>query len=348
MKFKQFLLIGIMILSLLPAVSFGQDEGDAPYFAIDLQNPIAEHGKAFEWDGQFTNPGAVVYHDGLFHMFRPGFFRWGEDTGVGYLTSEDGGNWTEYSEDPIFTQDEVPFGIVAMPTSALVDDDGTWLMYFFLVPMNDEQPSGVVRATADQPQGPWIMGDEIVLELGSEGEWDSALIPAPEVLKIDGQYVMYFGGQRDTSGDTNIGMATSEDGIVWTKYDDPDTINHPFAESDSIILPLEDEDTWEYAGSVQAPRVVETPNGFVMLYSSFNGSISGGFRGYGLATSSDGITWERISDEPVFSTHQSEGRDTWFPELAYHGGNFFMYVSINDTVRGTNIYGGPLVGSLFE
>jgi hypothetical protein len=34
-----------------------------------------------------------------------------------------------------------------------------------------------------------------------------------------------------------IGYATSTDGIMWTKYDNPATTNPPYAESDPVLVP---------------------------------------------------------------------------------------------------------------
>ncbi|RLJ04014.1 MAG: hypothetical protein DRP18_05280, partial [Candidatus Aenigmatarchaeota archaeon] len=62
-----------------------------------------------------------------------------------------------------------------------------------------------------------------VLE-GTPGEWDAAGVWDPVVLyntEGDGKYIMWYGGQDKPSNDAsriyNIGWATSDDGVNWTK-----------------------------------------------------------------------------------------------------------------------------------
>ena len=49
---------------------------------------------------------------------------------------------------------------------------------------------------------------------------------------------MYYSGGQDIllANDWFIGMATSKDGIKWKKYNDPGTSQHPFTESDPVMM----------------------------------------------------------------------------------------------------------------
>ena len=44
-----------------------------PFFTVYGDQPIVPNGEPGTWDDRFTDPGAVIYHDGIFHMFRNGF-----------------------------------------------------------------------------------------------------------------------------------------------------------------------------------------------------------------------------------------------------------------------------------
>src|SRR5262245_3436890 len=44
-----------------------------PFFTVYGDKPIVSKGQPGTWDDRFTDPGAVIYHDGMFHMFRNGF-----------------------------------------------------------------------------------------------------------------------------------------------------------------------------------------------------------------------------------------------------------------------------------
>ena len=317
-------------------------------FNIDGTSPLITPGRLGDINTRFTNAGAVLFHEGEFHMFRPAFSTWATRANVDYMTSPDGLNWTSFQPEPIFSHDQVPFDAMAMPTSVIVDSDGTWKMYFFLVPRTGNLPAGIVAAAAPNPEGPWIMEERLLVDLGSSGEWDSLSLAAPRVLIINNEYVMYYGGQHDTSGDTLIGMAKSQDGLNWTKYNDPSTINAPFAESDPIFVPDPESAPWENSRIVQDPRIVSTPDGYVMLYSSYNGFRPNTNHAYGLAVSDDGIHWERTIDYPVFTGRDVGNQITWFQELTYANGTFYMYVSIVGAGGGTRIHGGTYSGRIIR
>ena len=63
---------------------------------------------------------------------------------------------------------------------------------------------------------------EPVLWLGAPDTWESMAVYAPYVLKQGGRYLMYYVGNDRTGGWmwSHIGLATSTDGIHWTKYGD--------------------------------------------------------------------------------------------------------------------------------
>ncbi len=81
-----------------------------------------------------------------------------------------------------------------------------------------------------------------VLEVGSPGSWDEYAVSIPFVHRIDSTYYMWYFGWKNNpfyfEGE-NIkgGLAFSNDGIHWTKYDDPATISAPYAESDPVLMP---------------------------------------------------------------------------------------------------------------
>jgi|GEM_PF-5909624 len=125
----------LIVILILSGISYAQDE--TPAFEIQ-NNPIVLHGTGTDWDSRNTAPGAVIYHDGQFHMFRTGIRGWLQPAGIGYLISDDGITWEEVQEDPVFTQEQLPFEVgTAFVTAALVEDDGTWVFYFTLFHADD-------------------------------------------------------------------------------------------------------------------------------------------------------------------------------------------------------------------
>ncbi|MEM2465372.1 MAG: hypothetical protein QXL85_07175, partial [Candidatus Bathyarchaeia archaeon] len=67
------------------------------------------------------------------------------------------------------------------------------------------------------------------------GEWDGKSTAAPIVWKENGKYYMLYQGWRDGQGPRLFGLAESEDGLNWTKY-----------EGNPVMKPT--EGTWDEGG----------------------------------------------------------------------------------------------------
>jgi hypothetical protein len=293
-----------------------------PEFVFE-SGAIVTHGLRAEWDGVFVNPGGVIFHDGQFHMFRNGFHNWPGDIRVGYMTSPDGVNWTEPQNDPVFLTTQVPYANPGADVSSVIPmDDGTWVAYFHTVNFG-LQDLDIGRATAPSPLGPWTPDPEPVLSPGGPGEWDSRSLSWPSVNRADdGGFVMFYGGRNQLGNQSRIGMATSPDGITWTKYNDASTSDE-FSESDPVYA---GEPGWDSAG-VDRPEVQHTPDGWVMMYQGSNQ-----LNNRGLAFSQDGISWTQHSDNPIL-TGQGDfptPGTTWDTALVFNEGKYYYYMEIGN------------------
>lgn len=320
MKLRVGLFLWSVSLFLIPFAQ-AQEESD-PLFTLQSDDPVVAHSSDFnDWDGRYTDPGAVFYYDGLFRMFRNGFRGWPASVQIGYLTSPDGITWTEMSAEPVLTTAEVPYaGVAALASSALVQADGTWVIYFYNWNKATRAPADgtIGRATASDPLGPWTVDPEPVLSPGSEGSWDSQHVDAPQVIQTADGYIMFYGGWDATMN--RIGMATSADGISWTKYDDPTTTAAPFAESDPVMT--SDQAGFRY----HQPRVEKTDAGYVMIFR-IAALAGGGNMSLGIATSPDGIQWTVITDEPFWGRNTiPRSNGFWFTATAYHDEMLYLYI----------------------
>ncbi len=273
------------------------------------------------WDSQYTDPGAVFYHDGQFHMFRNGFNGWPAPVQIGYATSPDGVTWTDMSPDPVLRTDDVEFaGVAALASSALVQDDGTWVLYFYTWDSfsSNNAPGTIGRATASNPLEAWTVDPEPVLLPGGEGAWDSKMVNTPRVVRDGDEYVMYYAG-FDEGGLASgaIGMATSPDGITWTKYDDPATTEAEFAESDPVLQ------SDSPSALIHQPNVVPTDDGWLMLFRRMERPEQTLIT----ATSEDGIHWDANYDEPVWTIEDvPSSRGFYFTALASNEEGIYLYV----------------------
>ena len=262
--------------------------------------------RTFDWAANFIVPGPIVEHEGILHMFyvghaleRPNLTR-GQ---VGVATSADGRDWAFTNDQPLFDGTEVEWSEAGVyPTSAMILDDGTWSIWFSVVPRAFSSRAVVIgRATAPGPDGPWTIDPEPTLTGGGEGTWNAKGVTHPSVVRVGDEYRMYFDGHIDdieTERDRAIGMAVSADAVTWTLHDDPDT-GGIYAASDPVLFPAPAEE-WD-GGRVMAPSVVAVDEGYVMVYlSSKRRTDRPGFlQDIGYATSSDGLTWERGTTNPM-------------------------------------------------
>lgn len=323
-------------------VSLDTAEAQASLFKAYGEGPVVAHGPISAWDGTFTDPGAVLYHDGIFHMFRNGFRAWPASVQIGYVRSKDGYSWEKQGDQPVFTSAEVPYaGVAALASSALVLDDGTWVLYFYTWESNNFPSSGGIgRASAPSPTGPWTADPALVLRPGSAGEWDESQVLSADVQRTADGYVMYYSG-INSKGMQMIGMATSSDGISWVKYNDPASAA-PFAESDPVFGPGQ-SGAWD-AGFVHQPRVAHSADGWVMLYRGVP-ALRSNKMALGAATSSDGIHWQRLPAPVLTRKAVPNAEAFWYTSMLYHEGSYFLFWEV-DMRHQTNIYLATYQGKL--
>jgi predicted GH43/DUF377 family glycosyl hydrolase len=232
-------------------------------------------------------------------------------------------------------------------TSALVEPDGTWVLYFYTLGGGGfNGPGEIGRATAPAPTGPWIIDPDPVLNPGPDGAWDEVQVTGPNVLRLADGYRMYYDALG--SGSTSmIGMATSTDGIHWEKYNDPATDDPAFAESDPVLRVS--SEGWD-SKRVIDPNVIQTADGFEMIYlaTSGSGKFAPGEFAFGAATSPDGIEWTKGDQNPVLSNRDHpRWSQAYLASLLYVEGTYFLYFDLASAgTGGTNVYlatyDGPL------
>ena len=233
---------------------------------------------------------------------------------IGYATSSDGLVWEKYPGNPVLEADDTGFDSTAIvQTLAMVEGD-TWVLYYLgQSSYGNMVGSGIGRATAPSPSGPWTREEEPVLTPGSKGEWDQPGIAANSIIATDEGYVMYYagGGLLSLRG-IGIGMATSPDGIHWTKYDDPSTTESPYAESDPVLQ--SSPEGWDSV-SLTAGCVRQTADGWEMFYPGkgpLEGSKVAVLR-LGYASSDDGIHWTKYEGNPILTAEDDPAE----PAYAY-------------------------------
>jgi predicted GH43/DUF377 family glycosyl hydrolase len=295
------LILGLLILSLSGCK---HDNSPAPLkFKGYENNPILVPGEPGSWDDLYVLNGCVLEDNDTIYLFYTAYNQIGTRA-VGLATSIDGYNFTKFKGNPILTGDKSGYCAFGVTQPHVLKEDSLWVLYFNgreLAGYNSGPYFG--RATAKSLKGPWIKGKNPILTSGRRVEWDCDFIDLVPVLKLDdGSYVIYYGGGDDLPSFTNfyIGMATSTDGLNWKKYNDPTTTQHPFAESDPVMV-TGNPGEWD-ADVLLEGMAIPIHSGFEMYY--FGGvtkTVKCQVGSIGYATSSDGIHWEKYQKNPVYS-----------------------------------------------
>jgi len=310
------LLAGCTRVATTPAPSVPNSPGPTPE-PISLAPSGSVPAIAHEaLDAGFVLGAAAIRVEDVTHLWAVAFStEEGVPPELRHLTSADGETWVA-DEQPV-QLDATMLGvneIGPVPSSVLVDDDGTWLLYGGARLAGSDEPI-IWRATAPGPDGPWAMHPEPVLTPSADG-WDSAITDHPSVLRTDDGYLMAYGGASGARPNRNrIGVARSPDGIAWTR--------------ESATLPPEADDAEALgpaacgidARTMFEPELVHLRDGLRLAF----GAMVGDDMFIGAADSLDGRTWACAAEGPLL-----EPSDFGGPRTGLHS-----YVTVRDDPAGT-------------
>ncbi|MCH7886564.1 MAG: T9SS type A sorting domain-containing protein [Candidatus Marinimicrobia bacterium] len=191
-------------------------------------NPVLDIGASGSWDDERVSPGAVIFDGSSYKMWYWGYD--GANWRTGYATSTDGIDWTKHASNPVMDLgaagewDDFWAGI-----SAVIFNGSDYQGWY----IGGDGPSFNFRTGyATSPDGiTWTKHASNPVMDFSAGEWDNASAGVGAVIYNGSIYEMWYEGER--AGVTQIGYATSTDGLVWTKSDsNPVLLVGPFADWD--------------------------------------------------------------------------------------------------------------------
>ncbi len=327
-------IFGAFILISMISGSCRNNISDGPLtFKSYEENPVLSPGEPGSWDELFLWNPQIIYVDGLFYLYYLG----GNISGrmaIGLATSTDGYNFIKYGGNPILSPDDKGFDAYTVGPGIVVKQDSIWLMYYNAQEMIAFAPGPYAgMASSNSPAGPWKKRETPVIASGTKGEWDAGfIIPSSVLLLEDGSFIMFYSGGEEVALFDNffVGLATSADGITWEKYNDEQTTQRPFSDSDPVLMPGKPGE-WDDA-FVWMANVTKSPEGYRMYYSGAGLNLRQDIKYIGYATSKDGIHWEKYRENPVY-----QFADEWFiqknggngylenPSILYHDTLCFMY-----------------------
>lgn len=230
------------------------------------------------------------------------------DYSFSHATSFDGANWYYYSKNPVITPSVSGFDIILEHT-AVLKDAGGYKMYYSGEPQGWSNRIGL--ATSSNGIQWQKYGGNPILVPGPSGSWDSQNIMFANVHRVGTTYYLWYSGSGPDLRH-RIGLATSTDGIVWTK--------HP----SNPVLGQGGSGTWD-SETLGETNVVLINGVFYMVYTAIGNS---GIQSIGLATSLDGINWQKYSGNPIFTPQGGwEGSRVANSSVIFRGNKFHMWYS---------------------
>lgn len=149
-------------------------------------------------------------------------------------------------------------------------------------------------AEADNIEGPYTKySGNPVITLGDPDAWDDTQVADPHVFWYRGKFHMLYAGVKGTGG-WQIGHATSNDGITWSK------------DAGNPVIAIGAANTWDDT-SICPGGVLITFNGGLMFICHGRAIIGAhGAWTLGLFTSDDSSTWTEYPHNPVLGADDDE------------------------------------------
>jgi len=201
------------------------------------------------------------------------------------LPSSGGGPFQALDQNQVAPQDVAPFVFRNFgqphrdPCALAATGDPSSTEVFLYVVVSGSKGDVIARTRADD--GVSFYGDTGDLlsnpthkppeVLAASLAWEGSDLSGPSAIRVGSQIWLYYAAAQ------GIGLATSSDGLTFTKTGQP-------------VVGVDHGASWE-STAPRAPTVAVFPDGtWHMLYASGND--------IGEATSSDGMTWKRVDADP--------------------------------------------------
>jgi len=220
--------------------------------------------------------------------------------------------WNDYQNSPFFFRQGDENDMMGIVSRHILYEDNIYKMWF--TTLTSQWTGRIFYATSTDGIQWQRVSNQPVLNV-SQNSWDSRSVGNGPVIRINGAYRIYYGGRTSDNAHNHIGMAVSQDGLTWEKFPTP------------IIYA---EPGWEF--QLGASDIIKI-NGIYHLY--YYGYSNNSYK-IGLATSLDGVVWNKYPGNPILSpTKPWEGSGIYHPTVYLDDGLYKMiYMTSSTTTSG--------------
>lgn len=172
-----------------------------------------------------------------------------------------------------------------------------------------------------------LNGGDPVFKGTSTTSWDT-YVHQFDVVELNGTYYMYYSGSNTTSTNStwHIGLATSTDGLNWTRY-----ASNPILKAGV--------DSYDYYGLTDPTVLVANGTWYIWYGGNQNGTSLDIDICY--ATSTDGYNWSKYASNPIL--RNNDNNSVWNgiavrpQSITIMNGTFNLYYSGMGTTNKTNL-----------
>ncbi|MBM3812822.1 MAG: hypothetical protein FJW20_14440 [Acidimicrobiia bacterium] len=297
----------------LPPVD-GQDAEITPRWQVRPE-PVLGRGAAGEWDSvDVLNPSVIRWQNQLLNLYS-GFD--GRLWHTGMARSADGIGWEKQGKRLSPEPAGWEAGYIAANGAALVFKDEIYYWY----QAGNPPRIGLARS---RDGARFQKHPEPVIDLGPRGSWDERAAADPYVIQSGEELYMFYLGE-DRARRQRLGVARSRDGIRWWKL-----LANP-------VLELGQPGAFDENG-LGEPAVFTAHGRYWMIYT---GRDQREARRLGLASSPDGVRWQRAPEETVLTgPHAWNSKVMCDPTVEAGEGHFRVWFGGGDIAHpAENIHG---------
>ena len=212
------------------------------------------------WENDLNRP-AVVYREGIYHMWYTGQFHSGDRGGTShifYAVSEGGIHFQRKQDEPVLWPEE-PWEKSSLMCPDVMWEEEEQLYKMWYSGGEKYEPNAIGYAVSKDGIHWEKRAGNPVFQADPENPWEQHKAAGCHVIKLDGEYLMFYIGYQNEDY-AQIGLAKSKDGVSgWMR--------HP---ENPIIAP--DPGAWD-GEACYKPYAIYDGNRWMLWYNGRKGHV---------------------------------------------------------------------------